>query len=279
MNSADRKGKALKPRSPWSDGDPRRSTPTRPPRTPTRYIYHDGAVVSSPAFDSLGTRTQRKREARSNNNNDTQSPEPPKNVQHSNESPPTPSNESPLTPSSLSPRSLEAPKTSPKVSVPHYSQEKEKETKQEPSQTPKTHLPRLSITSPSNASEVSSLNASSEEFVPSVHTLSNMGVFSSRAVQCPISQVLPGMNTNTRQTTRHQRYPEGEDLNKMVSVLLHIVDTTPPKYTPMKKKVFALYPYQPHSAGRAPIIRSKDDSALVNERVHHSPLRFRTRSA
>jgi len=270
MNSANQKSKAFADSSPWSDKSPgRRGTPGKPPRSPASpYIYHEG-TVSSPAFDSLGARTNRKRSARTNKQ--SKSPESPKLLK--------PESESPKQSSSSSLENGSPPTTPPKAKVASKQRvdQKQKQGDSTPSSTLDTPTP--SVKSQDSAGDMAStLSASSQAFVPSESTLANLSASKStkastnRRVKTPSPQ--NSKSARQKQQVR-ARLLHGPDLKKMVAVLLKIVDK-PAKAgdkAPSKKKIVALYPYLPDAA-----IISSSRRARKGRGTRDSPMRATNRA-
>lgn len=265
MNSANQKSRTLADRSPWSDDKGGRRSPRRPPRSPASpYIYHEG-TVSSPAFDSLGTRTRRKREVRTNT--DTQTPQ--------------------QSPEALTPKakSLASPEkdstfTSPATTTTTLNKKQACSEQKLPtrnySATPTFSTPSVNSQA-SNSDQVSILSASSQVFVPSEFTLANL----SDQKSTTHSTDSPSSRFSNRTS---KRFPEGDELKNMVEVLLMLIDNgAKATKTSPTKKVWSLYPVLPNTAAkyrnrRTHKGRSADDSILVSNTASCVSARRRTRS-
>jgi hypothetical protein len=277
MHSSTQKSQPFANRSPWSDivrGGP--STPLgKPPRSPASpYIYYE-STVTSPTFGSTGTKTRRsKRKARTPVSKDHHGT-PQSKAEPSSFGSPSP----------LSQESVSATKT------PKQEQDIRTYTQTSSHDPDSPALSSLSLDSKFSAvSDESTLNASSQAFVPSYSTMARLNTSMSdsdsitlRMTNPSYKQALHGMHQN-----RIVRLPEGDELQRMVSVLLKIVDDRSSKTTPRTRGP-APYPLLPTkspvdafvvTSGRATVpLRGNDDYLRAALRAAHEPLRRGARTA
>lgn len=272
MHSSTQKSQPFANRSPWSDivrGGP--STPLgKPPRSPASpYIYYE-STVTSPQFASTGAKTRRrKRKARTPVSKDNGTPQS------------TAEPSSFGSPSPLSHESVSATKT------PKQEQDIRTYTQASSHDPDSPALSTLSLDSKFSAvSDESTLNATSQVFVPSYSTMARLNTSMSgsdsitlRITNPSYKQALNGMHQN-----RIVRLPEGDELKRMISVLLKIVDDRAPRtrgpapypLLPTKSPIDAFVV----TSGRATEpLRGNDDYLRAALRAAHEPLRRRTRTS
>ena len=258
MNSTNQKSLSFLDRSPWSDEVVRHNTPGKPPRSPKSPYRYLVSTVSSPAFDSLGKRTRRKRAGHARK--DIQTTWSPEKLRSESKSPATPSR---------SPHESDSvPKTPPKATAKMKEESHHKRNKKEVGGC---------FDTPELSSPASMLSASSQPFVPSESSPTNMtpSIFSAEASTTRSTESAPyQLQHGATPVQVYTLMPEGDELEKMVEALLHIVDknVTTANKTMQENQVYSLY--LPSTRTRSPP-RQTQENRITPTSFYQGSSRFR----